>query len=215
MISWSHQIMQIHCEKLLAPPKPDDVSFYRWCYEMHHFGSYDATILRLEILYIKMGHVNKVAYKISGSPDVSIAFIGKLMDRGQIYAEFITRRRGTEIYIGATPHPEKVVLAKGMDIVQHRDTWAYTDGRRFGIQIQGQTYEAQPFSINEAIGIFLNIDDKQVSFYKEGVLQNRIFKLSDDKFWQIFVMLDAADDYVEISKFYFCRKGEIHTNLQE
>jgi len=65
------------------------------------------------------------------------------------------------------------VKAKGMDIVQHEDTWAYTDGRRFGIQIQGQVYPAENYGIGDVVGIFLNLDDNEVSFYKNQALQQK------------------------------------------
>jgi len=203
-LTCKEKFWQRQCFLMQFPPKPDKITWLRWFIEMRSYGTYDPTILRQEIDYITLNNrKNMGALKIDSYPDVSIAFIGKPLSNGKIYAEFITRYKGTEIYIGATHKPEKVVLAKGMDIVQHEDTWAYTDGRRFGIQIQGNVYPAEHYGVGDVVGIFLNIDDKEVSFYKNQALQQKPFPLIDNESWQLFVMLDHAGDIVEITKFEF------------
>lgn len=204
MLSSSELLWERQCKAINAPMKPVNVSAFCWLIQMLHYGTFDPTVLRNEIKYLSLNRVkNKVAVKLKDWPDVSNALVGVPMCSGKIHAQFITRKRGTEIYVGCTYNPEQVLKAKGMDIVQHKDTWAYTDGRRFGIQVQGETYDADPFDVNDVIGIDLNIDDREVSFYKNDILQNKTFKLNDQPYWQIFVMLDHEDDMVEISKLEF------------
>jgi len=204
LLACTEMYWERQCKTINTPARPENTTWLRWFIQMYIFGTFDPTVLRTEIKYQSLnGTKNKVAIKLSSDPDVSNALVGVPLSSGKIYTELTTRRRGTEIFVGVTYDPLTVLKAKGMDIVQHPDTWAYTDGRRFGIQVQGVTFNAEPFGVNDAVGIFLNIDDREVSFYKNNVLQNKIFSLNDEPRWQIFVMLDHGDDLVEISKFEF------------
>jgi len=64
-------------------------------------------------------------------------------------------------------------------------------------------FDAESFGTGDRVGLFLNIDQKQVSFYRNNQLQSKVFSLTDDPIWQIFVLLDYTDDQIEIVSLHF------------
>jgi len=192
------------CQAIGAPLKPLWYNSFRWFIEMYLYGTFDPTILKTDIHYSSLNGIkNKVVRKLHHMTDISVALVGKPLSSGKIFAEFISRRMGDEVYVGVTSEPVEIASIKGSRIIKHKATWAYTDGTRFGIQAQGDTFDAEPFGTGDRVGLFLNIDQKQVSFYRNNQLQSKIFSLTDDPIWQIFVLLDYTDDQIEIVSLQF------------
>jgi len=158
--NWRNQ-----CLKLNAPPKPEEYSWYCWFIIIYRFGAYNPSILTEELSYFSF----KTVLKFSSSPDISNALVGIPLSSGKIYAEFIVKTKGSEIYVGVTPSPQYCIGLKGSAIIRNQEIWAYTCGCRFGIQVMGETYPADRYIINDRIGVFLNIDDKEVSFFKKCI----------------------------------------------
>jgi len=110
------------------------------------------------------------------------------------------------MWIGITNNHEQVQKIRGWSIVDHRNTWAYCDSR-LGFQLGGNRVDSpliEKYRVGDTIGIYLDADNKKVSFWKNRMLQgDGDYPLYEEKVksWHFFVLEDFEDDEVEIVHF--------------
>jgi len=160
------------------------------------FFLYDPTI---NTSYLEYDADHLGVYKPSSSPDCNQTIIGHGISKGKLFIEIYVHSKGTEIFHGVTCNL-KILDEMGMGIVWHRDTYAYTDGRRFGMQLGGATIPAEKFKVGDRIGVHLNMNKRRVKFTKNKIQigAKEGFVMKESKYYYVFVMLDYAEDYLTV-----------------
>jgi hypothetical protein len=149
--------------------------------------------------------------KTRNQPDSNNVFLQHQIDF-PCFAEFRIIKTGDEMVIGVAHKVPEVARASGFANLHLTSTWSY--GKAGGRAMPKLFFGGQKPSASEDIGfkeedlvaIFVDIENKQVKFYKNGTLvadNLPEFPFPDDAVqpFQIFVQLDDMDDEVEIVRF--------------
>jgi hypothetical protein len=149
--------------------------------------------------------------KTSGQPDSNNVFLQHQIDF-PCFAEFRIIKTGDEMLVGVAHKVPQVARASGFSNLSLTSTWSYGKAGRRSMPVlffggeRPSASEDIGFQAGDLVAIFVDIENKQVKFYKNGtlVVENLPeFPFPDDAVqpFQIFVMVDATDDEVEIVRF--------------